>query len=91
MMRGNLADMLPSGWDLSSIQSLAGADPKLMAQREKDFFLCVDGTVFSKEFAAKAQAMKTVSLGYVRVVNVSFHVLTLTTIFEIEYSSASAS
>ena len=72
-MRGSVADMLPSGWELSPTQSLTGADPNLMAQREKDYFMCVDGTVFSKEFAAKAQAMKTVSLGQVSsaaVVNV---------------------
>ncbi len=64
-MRGSVADMLPSGWELSPTQSLAGADPDLMAQREKDFFVCVDGAVFSKDFATKAQAMKTVSLGQV--------------------------
>jgi hypothetical protein len=64
-MRGSVADMLPSGWELSPTQSLAGADPDLMAQREKHFFVCVDGSVFSKDFAAKAQAMRTVSLGQV--------------------------
>ena len=64
-MRGSVTDMLPSGWELSPTQSLAGVDPSMLAQREKDFFMCVDGTVFSKEFAAKAQAMKTVSLGQV--------------------------
>ena len=71
-MRGNLSDILPSGWELSPIQSLAGADPNMMAQREKDYFVCVDGLVFSKEFATKAQAMKTVSLGHVSAVYVLF-------------------
>ena len=66
MMRGSVADMLPSGWELSPTQSLAGAEPDLMDQREKDFFVCVDGAVFSKDFATKAQAMKTVSLGQVK-------------------------
>jgi len=61
-MRDSLTDMLPSGWELAPIQSLAGVHPDLISQREKDFFVCVDGTVFSKEFATKAQAMKTVSL-----------------------------
>ena len=61
-MRGSVADMLPSGWELAPIQSLAGVQAELISQREKDFFVCVDSTVFSKEFAAKAQAMKTVSL-----------------------------
>ena len=64
-MRGRVADMLPSGWELSPTQSLAGADPNLMAEREKDFFVCVDGAVFSRDFADKAQAMRTVSLGQV--------------------------
>ena len=62
-MRGNVLDMLPSGWDLAPLQSLAGVDTDLMLQREKDFFVCVDGTVYSKDFAIKAQAMRTVSLG----------------------------
>jgi hypothetical protein len=66
VMRGSVADMLPSGWELSATQSLAGADPDLMAQREKHFFVCVDGSVFSKDFAAKAQSMQTVSLGQVK-------------------------
>ena len=61
-MRGSVADMLPSGWELAQTQSLATVDPNLMAQREKDFFVCVDGTIFAKEFAAKAKAMKTLSL-----------------------------
>jgi len=65
-MRGSVADMLPSGWELSPTQSLAGADPDLMAEREKHFFVCVDGSVYSKDFAAKAQAMRTVSLGQVK-------------------------
>ena len=61
-MRGSVADMLPFGWELAPIQSLAGVQAELISQREKDFFVCVDSTVFSKEFATKAQAMKTVSL-----------------------------
>ena len=64
-MRGNLQDMLPSAWELALSQSLDGVDPDLMMQREKEFFVCVDGTVFSNDFAVKAQAMKTVSLGQV--------------------------
>ena len=64
-MRDSVQDMLPSGWELAPIQSLVGVDPDLMEQKEKEFFVCVDGTVFSKEFATKAQAMKTVSLGQV--------------------------
>ena len=65
VMRGSVEDMLPSGWELSPTQSLAGADPDLMAEREKDFFVCVDGSVYSKDFATKAQSMKTVLLGQV--------------------------
>ena len=65
-MRGNLADILPSGWELALSQSLAGLDPDLMAQQEKLFFVCVGSAVFSKDFATKAQAMKTVSLRKVR-------------------------
>ena len=61
-MRGSVTDMLPSGWELAPIQSLASLPSDLILQREKDYFVCVDGAVFSKEFAAKAQAMKTVSL-----------------------------
>ena len=66
-MRGSLTDMLPTGWELSPTQSLAGINPALMLQHEQDFFVCVDGTVFSKEFATKAQAMKTVTLGQVSI------------------------
>ena len=62
-MRGNVQDMLPSGWELAPFQSLADVDPDLMLQRENDFFVCVDGAVYSKDFAVKAQAMRTVSLG----------------------------
>ena len=65
LMRGSEQDMLPRGWELAQTQSLAGMDPDRMVQLEKDYFVSVDGTVFSKEFAAKAQAMKTVSLGQV--------------------------
>ena len=64
-MRGSVQDMMTSGWELAPIQSLVGVDPDLMAQREKEFFVCVDGAIFSKDFAVKAQAMKTVSLGQV--------------------------
>ena len=64
-MRGSVQDMLPSGWELAPIQSLVGVDPDRMIQQEKDFFVLVDGTVFSEEFATKAQAMKAVSLGQV--------------------------
>ena len=62
-MRGNVQDIFPSGWELAPFQSLAGVDPDLMLQREQDFFVCVDGAVYSKDFAVKAQAMKTVPLG----------------------------
>eukprot|EP01036_Dinobryon_divergens_P025933 gene25933-34532_t len=44
-------------------QSLADVDPDLILQREKTFFVCVDGAVYSKDFAVKARAMRTVSLG----------------------------
>ena len=71
-MRGSVQEMLPSGWELAMIQSLAGVDPDLMAQREKDYFVCLDGVVFSEEFATKAQAMKTVSFGQVDSVYLSF-------------------
>ena len=64
-MRGSVQEMLPSGWDLAPIQSLAGVDPDQMEQQEKDHFMCVDDTIFSKEFATKAQAMKTVPPGKV--------------------------
>lgn len=64
-MRGSVQDMMTSGWELAPIQSLVGVDPDLMAQREKEFFVCVDGAIFSKDFAVKAQAMKTISLGQV--------------------------
>lgn len=70
-MRGNVQDMLPSDWELSPTQSLIGVDPNLIAQREKSDFVCVDGAVFSKEFAAKAQAMKTVSLGKVSIITIT--------------------
>ena len=56
-MRGSVQEMLPSGWELAMIQSLAGVDPDLMTQKEKQF-VCVGSTVFSKDFATKAQAMK---------------------------------
>jgi hypothetical protein len=68
-MRGNVQDMLPSGWELATSQSLAGVDPDLLLQRELDYFECVDGAVYSKDFAVKAQAMKTVSLGQVSTSN----------------------
>jgi hypothetical protein len=54
--------------ELATTQSLIGVDPDLIAQRERSYFVCVDGAVFSKDFAAKAQAMKTVSLGKVSIV-----------------------
>ena len=63
VMRGNAQDMLPPDWELAPFQSLVGVDPDLMVQQEHDFFVYVDGAVYSKEFAAKAQAMRTVSLG----------------------------
>ena len=62
-MRGNVMDMLPYGWELAPSQSLAGVDPDLLLQRERDFFVCVDGAVYSKDFAMKAQAMRTVTQG----------------------------
>ena len=64
-MRGNVTDMLPPGWELAPSQSLEGVHPDLLQQRERDFFECVDGAVYSKDFAVKAQAMRTVSLGQV--------------------------
>ena len=64
-MRGNVTDMLPPGWELAPSQSLAGVNPDLLLQQEMDFFECVDGAVYSKDFAVKAQAMRTVSLGQV--------------------------
>ena len=64
-MRGNVTDMLPPGWELAPSQSLAGVHPDLLLQRERDFFEGVDGAVYSKDFAAKAQAMRTVSRGQV--------------------------
>lgn len=63
VMRGNVQDMLPSGWELAPFQSLVGVDPDLILQQEHDLFAYVDGVVYSKEFAAKAQAMRTVSVG----------------------------
>jgi len=77
-MRGNVLDMLPAGWELASSQILADLDPDLLLQREREFFVCVDGAIYSKEFAVKAQAMKTVSLG--SQVITSLHSLTNTSI-----------
>jgi hypothetical protein len=68
-MRGNVKDMLPPGWELAPLQSLAGVQPDLLQQRETDFFECVDGAVYSKDFAVKAQAMRTVSLGPVSTIS----------------------
>ena len=81
-MRGNVQDMLPSGWELAPFQSLAGVDPDLMLRREQDFFVCVDSAVYSKDFAVKAQAMRTVSLGTPQV---SSRSLPLSMIFLISY------
>ena len=70
-MRGNVVDMLPPGWELAPSQSLAGVHPDLLLQRERDFFECVDGAVYSKDFAMKAQAMRTVSLGQVGILDLA--------------------
>ena len=64
-MRASEQDMFPSSWELAPTQSLAGVNPDRMVQQEKDFFVIMDGIVYSEEFATKAQAMKSVSLGQV--------------------------
>lgn len=65
-MRGSVEDMLPTDWELAPIQSLIGIEQDEMVTQEKNEFVCIDGAVYSKEFTAKAQAMKTVSLGQVK-------------------------
>ena len=64
-IRGSVREMLPGGWELAAAQTLAGIDADA-TQRERDFFVFVDDAVFSREFAAKARAMKTVPLIEVR-------------------------
>ena len=64
-MRNNLDDMLPWGWDLADNQSLAGVDITQLECKEDEYFVCLGPNVFSKDFAIKSQAMKTVSFGKV--------------------------